>query len=194
MTNMPPKFKVHLDCPLCRCIMKQHPAGYFTCPECLSMFSPYGGPDKADLIALKMAAHRAKPNPVARRSKASWPPTRTEREQILKQQFSGSEAAVAALREQAATENASFVSVAGLTVALKNVPRKVGNVWQVKVHKQGEEEGFTCFCGTFTRFNAYVYAHMNEQLTCECEQCYAKFAIKRGRVRVIKAPKMAGEK
>lgn len=58
-----PKPKINLDCPLCRCIMRRHPAGYFLCPECSSMFCLYGGPEKAALIERKLAALKARQQP-----------------------------------------------------------------------------------------------------------------------------------
>ena len=58
-----PKSKAKLDCPLCRCIMRRHPAGYFLCPECKSMFSLYGGPEMAETIRLKLAALEARQQP-----------------------------------------------------------------------------------------------------------------------------------
>lgn len=132
-------FKVNLDCPLCHCIMKQHPAGYFICPECKGMFSLYGGPDKAESIHRKLLARRVQTH-------EQWLATKLE------------------------------------------PVKKRRAAWTLPTEKRDGQEGFQCFCNEFKRFDSYVYAHMNERLTHECEKCGSKFSIKQGVVRVLKSP------
>lgn len=59
--------------------------------------------------------------------------------------------------------------------------------WMLPVEKRKEGEGFQCFCNDFKKFDSYVYAHMSERLTHECDKCGSKFSIKNGVVKVLKA-------
>jgi len=91
------------------------------------------------------------------------------------------------LREKAAIEDESLcVSVGGLVTKLEPTPKRRGP-WTVPVEKRNGEEGFQCFCNSFKTFDSYVYAHMNERLTHECDKCGSKFSIKNGVVKVLKA-------
>jgi RNase P subunit RPR2 len=41
-------------------------------------------------------------------------------------------------------------------------------------------EGYTCKCGEFHKYPAYVYAHWRDLLTHTCEKCGAKHDILMG--------------
>jgi len=69
---------------------------------------------------------------------------------------------------------------------LEPTPKRRGP-WTIPVEKRDGEEGFQCFCNGFKKFDSYVYAHMNERLTHECDKCGSKFSIKNGVVKVLKA-------
>lgn len=54
----------------------------------------------------------------------------------------------------------------------------------------GEEpSGFTCECGMFHPFGAYVNAHWREELLHTCDNCKATHSVQRGIVRLVKAAK-----
>lgn len=41
-------------------------------------------------------------------------------------------------------------------------------------------KGFTCFCGVFYKYPAYVYAHWKDELVFTCPDCHNKYLIIEG--------------
>jgi len=52
-----------------------------------------------------------------------------------------------------------------------------------------DKEGFTCECGKFHEFGAYVMAHTHEELIHTCDNCGRQHGTKQLRVWLIKGKK-----
>lgn len=49
-----------------------------------------------------------------------------------------------------------------------------------KSERKQLERGFTCKCGVWEKFPAYVFAHYREDLTFTCPQCQRQWSIRDG--------------
>lgn len=53
--------------------------------------------------------------------------------------------------------------------------------------KESLPKGFTCECGTFHKFSAYVFAHWTDDLRWKCD-CGRVYMIQEGAAELIEGP------
>lgn len=68
-------------------------------------------------------------------------------------------------------------------VKMKKTARKLTGKETVRctgmVRMPGDDSGYTCDCGRYHKYPAYVYAHWSEQLTYTCD-CGSKVSLQNG--------------